>query len=175
MRKRTGLTGAPLYMASGLKAFGRSYRDYPVRVRFDDGETRHLRTIVFAIQNGPTYGSGFNICPRASISDGLIDVCYASGPVPRAVALPVFLSAKNGRHVGSKHVHIERIKKVDLTFSAGDYPIQLDGEQIRAKSMRIEVVPGALNVLQPLDIGHAEPIATAEAPKRPESSLSGRQ
>ena len=41
--------------------------------------------------------------------------------------------------------------------------------------MRIEVVPGALNVLQPLDIGHAEPIATAEAPKRPESSLSGRQ
>lgn len=175
MRKRTGLTGAPLYMASGLKAFGRSYRDYPVRVRFDDGETRHLRTIVFAIQNGPTYGSGFNICPRASISDGLIDVCYASGPVPRAVALPVFLSAKNGRHVGSKHVHIERIKKVDLAFSAGDYPIQLDGEQIRAKSMRIEVVPGALNVLQPLDIGHAEPIATAEAPKRPESSLSGRQ
>ena len=45
----------------------------------------------------------------------------------------------------------------------------------KRQSMRIEVVPGALNVLQPLDIGHAEPIATAEAPKRPESSLSGRQ
>ena len=70
---------------------------------------------------------------------------------------------------------ISNASKRSTYISAGDYPIQLDGEQIRAKSMRIEVVPGALNVLQPLDIGHAEPIATAEAPKRPESSLSGRQ
>ena len=64
---------------------------------------------------------------------------------------------------------------VPVVFAKKAQSINLDGEQIRAKSMRIEVVPGALNVLQPLDIGHAEPIATAEAPKRPESSLSGRQ
>lgn len=94
MRKITGLTGAPLYLASGLKAFGRDYRDFPAHVRFDGGGEKRVRAIIFAIQNGPTYGSGFRICPQADPCDGLLDVCYATGPVPRAVALPSFSRLK---------------------------------------------------------------------------------
>lgn len=149
MRKLTGLAGAPLYLASGLKSFGLCYRDYPVRVRFDDGPEQALRTIVFAIQNGPTYGSGFEICPRADAADGILDVCYAAGPISRAIALPLFLSAKNGGHVRNKHVHFQRAASVDLAFAEEHYPIQLDGEQIRAKRMRVEIEPKALNVLKP--------------------------
>ena len=78
MRKITGLTGAPLYLASGLKAFGRDYRDFPAHVRFDGGAEKRVRAIIFAIQNGPTYGSGFRICPQADPCDGLLDVCYAT-------------------------------------------------------------------------------------------------
>lgn len=149
MRKLTGLAGAPLYLASGLKAFGRCYRDFPVHVRFDGGSEKKVRAIIFAIQNGPTYGSGFAICPQANPRDGLLDVCYAAGPVPRAIALPVFLSAKNGQHVHSRHVHLQRASRVDLMFPSPTYPIQLDGEQIGASSMTVEVVPGALDVLRP--------------------------
>ncbi len=149
MRKATGLAGTPLYLASGLKAFGRAYRDFPVHARFDGGVEKRLRTIIFAIQNGPTYGSGFAVCPKADPCDGLLDVCYASGPVPRAVALPVFLSAKNGRHVHSPHVHLQRASRVDLVFPSATYPIQLDGEQVRATEISVEVIPSALNVLRP--------------------------
>lgn len=149
MRKLTGLAGAPLYLASGLKAFGRDYRDFPVHASFDGAPEHRLRAIIFAMQNGPTYGSGFAICPQANPRDGLLDVCYAAGPVPRSVALPVFLSAKNGRHVHNRHVHLQRARRVELTFPSPSYPIQLDGEQVCATSMTVEVVPGALNVLWP--------------------------
>lgn len=149
LRKTTKLSGAPLYTASGARVFGRGYRDFPVRVRFDEGGEQALRTIVFAIQNGPTYGSGYKICPDADPADGVIDVCYATGPVPRVVALPVFLSAKSGKHVGNKHIQLRRATSVELAFAEAGYPIQVDGEQIHATRMRVEVEPRALRVLKP--------------------------
>lgn len=149
LRKITGLSGAPLYTASGARVFGRGYRDFPVRIRFDEGDEQELRTIVFAIQNGPTYGSGYRICPDADPADGAIDICYATGPVPRVVALPVFLSAKNGKHVGNKHIKMRRVASVDLAFAEAGYPIQVDGEQIHAARMRVEIEPHALRVLRP--------------------------
>lgn len=149
LRKSTRLLGAPLYTASGLRCFGRGYRDFPVTARVDNGDTQQLRTIVFAVQNGPTYGSGYQICPDADASDGMLDICYAKGPVSRAIALPVFLSAKNGKHVGNKHIHLQRARRVELDFAEPNYPIQIDGEQLRAKRLEIEVVPHTLNVLKP--------------------------
>ncbi len=149
MRKITGLTGAPLYLASGLKAFGRDYRDFPAHVRFDGGAEKRVRAIMFAIQNGPTYGSGFRICPQADPCDGLLDVCYATCPVPSSVSLTVLLSAKNGRHTHNPHVHLQRATRVDLVFPSPTYPIQLDGEQVGAAEMSIEVLPSALSVLWP--------------------------
>lgn len=149
LRKSTGLAGAPLYTASGLRVFGRGYRDFPVRASFDDGPAVGLRTIVFAIQNGPTYGSGYRICPDADPADGMLDVCYAEGPVPRAVALPVFLSAKNGRHVGNRHIRLLRAASVEVEFAKEDYPVQVDGERLRAERLRVDVEPAALRVLKP--------------------------
>ncbi len=149
LRKTTRLSGAPLYTASGMRCVGRGYRDFPARRRIDGCAAQDLRTVIFAIQNGPTYGSGYHICPDADPTDGALDICYAKGPVPRAVALPVFLSAKNGKHVGSKHIVLQRAHTVELEFAEDTYPIQLDGEIIRARSMHIEVVHHALSVLKP--------------------------
>ena len=150
MRRSTKLTGTPLYLASGLKTFGSGYRTFASTVRIDGETPRSLETIIFAVQNGATYGSGFRICPDADISDGELDICYATGPVPRAVALPVFLSAKNGAHTASKHVHTMRARRIDLTLAEDSYPIQVDGERLSARSLSIEVVPLAMRVLAPL-------------------------
>lgn len=149
LRKTTGLTGAALYTASGMRAFGRDYRCFDSFVSFDGERAEHLRTITFAVQNGPTYGSGYRICPDADPTDGLLDICYAQGPAPRAIALPVFLSAKNGGHVGHKRIHMRRARRVSFTFAEVGYPIQVDGERLEATRLTIEVVPGALTVLKP--------------------------
>lgn len=149
LRYTCGLTGQALYTASGLRAFGRDYRSFTSTVALDDEEPRELTTITFAIQNGPTYGSGFHICPAADPADGLLDICYAKGPVPRAIALPVFLSAKNGRHVHSKHIRMQRARRIELACAEAGYPIQVDGERLRAQHLTMEVLPGALDVLVP--------------------------
>ncbi len=94
LRKKTGLTGAPLYTLSGLEQFGLRYRNYPMTVSFDGTPAERVRAIIMAIQLGPTYGSGYRICPDADPCDGILDVCYACGPVPRAVALPMFFRPK---------------------------------------------------------------------------------
>ncbi|MDY2778189.1 MAG: diacylglycerol kinase family protein [Collinsella sp.] len=149
VRRATGLTGAPLYTLCGLRAFGRSYRDHMALVSIDGSRAREVRAIFLAIQNGPTYGSGFRICPDADPADGLMDICHAPGPVPRAIALPVFLSAKTGRHVHSRHIRMQRARRIELTFPGTNQPIQVDGERLSAQRLAIEVVPRALTVLAP--------------------------
>lgn len=122
LRKKTGLTGAP---------------------------TERVRAIIMAIQLGPTYGSGYRICPDADPCDGILDVCYACGPVPRAVALPMFLSAKDGHHTKLPPVRMRRCRHAEFTFEEPDYPIQADGEPIVASRIEVDILPGALQVWHP--------------------------
>lgn len=118
LRKKTGLTGAPLYTLSGLEQFGLRYRNY-------------------------------RICPDADPCDGMLDVCYACGPVPRAIALPMFLSAKDGHHTKLPPVRIRRCRHAELTFEEPDYPIQADGEPVVASRIEVDILAGALHVWRP--------------------------
>lgn len=115
LRKKTGLTGAPLYTLSGLEQFGLRYR----------------------------------ICPDADPCDGILDVCYACGPVPRAIALPMFLSAKDGRHTNLPPVRMRRCRHAELTFEEPDYPIQADGEPVDASRIEVDVLGSAIQVWHP--------------------------
>lgn len=149
LRKKTGLTGAPLYTLSGLEQFGLRYRNYPMTVSFDGAPAERVRAIIMAIQLGPTYGSGYRICPDADPCDGMLDVCYACGPVPRAVALPMFLSAKDGHHTKLPPVRMRRCRHAALTLEEPDYPIQADGEPVVASRIEVDVLPAALEVWHP--------------------------
>lgn len=149
LRRTTHLKGGALYLASGLRQFGRRYRMYPLAATFDHEQERPLTPYLLAIQIGPTYGSGFRICPEADPTDGVFDVCYAQGPAPRAVTLPAFLSARHGGHTTSPIIHFTRARRVRLGFPAEDYPLQADGEKLTASSLDISILPGALTVLAP--------------------------
>ena len=150
LRKRTGLRGGLLYGASGLEQFGLRFRRFPARVRLDERDLGRMRTLLLAMQIGPTYGSGFSVCPEADPTDGLLDICYAKGAVPRAVALPAFLSAKGGNHTRLPFIHMERARRVELEFEHPDVPIQTDGERIRAVRMAVECLPRELAVWRPV-------------------------
>ena len=161
LRRTTGLTGTPLYMLSGLECFAKGYRTYPVRLALDGAEASARQMILCAIQLGPTYGSGFKICPDADPTDGLLDLCWAEGPVPRAVAVPVFLSARAGLHTRSRLMRFERARHIEIAFGersatgerdtpgadpSAPVPLQVDGEQLEASRLTIDVMPGALRV-----------------------------
>ncbi len=150
LRKKVPFTGAPLYLLSGMDVLLRTFQPYRVRAAFDDGAPCELQAFIMAIQLGPTYGSGFLICPEASPTDGRFDICYACGHTNRLHAFGLLLRAKTGSHVSSPLIHTTAAQSVNLEFFQDDVPIQADGEQICTRRLKADLLPQALTVLKPL-------------------------
>ena len=147
-RERTGQKGTMLYLASGIDQLLHHLDAYRFTAVIDGSRAVSGDVHMFAVQNGPTYGGGFRICPDADPRDGMLDICYADAPMNIPVATYKFLSAKNGRHARFKNVHFERASAVELAFDRRP-PCQIDGEEHIADKYSISVYHNALEVLCP--------------------------
>lgn len=127
-------TAATLLTMPGLR-----HRELAVTV---DGQRTELRSALFAVNNAPTFGGGMAICPDADLTDGLIDVC-AVGPASRTTMLRLLPKVFEGGHVGHRHVHMMRGRTVTIE---GEMDLVADGEELGPAPIRLEVVPGALQV-----------------------------
>ncbi len=148
-RVRTGRTGALLYMESGVDQLLHHLDLYRYRASFDGGKAVDSQSIMFAVQIGPYYGSGFKICPDALVDDGFLDVCIAHPPVSVARALYIFMRAKDGKHVGFRQVELRRCRTLRVEFDQAP-PAQVDGERLSGRTFDISVDRGALHVLMPM-------------------------
>lgn len=144
----TSTEGSALFMTSTLKIALAGAAGYPCHVTID-GDTLDLRSVMFAIQNGPTYGGGFHICPDASLTDGLLDICYNTyrPNLPHLMALLVL--ARFGKHVRSKAVRLLQCRTVTIDFGQATPPCQVDGEELKGSRFEVRVAPQALNVIFP--------------------------
>lgn len=147
-RVRTGRTGTALYMESGIDQLLHHLKLYRYRASFDGGQPVESEAIMFAVQMGPYYGSGFKICPDARVDDGLLDICIAHPPAGVARALFIFLRAKDGGHTGFKQIEMLRCGSLHVEFDQAP-PAQIDGERIEGRTFDVTVEQAALNVLVP--------------------------
>lgn len=147
-RVRTGRTGTALYMESGINQLLHHLELYRYRASFDDGEPVEAESILFAVQMGPYYGSGFKICPDARIDDGMLDICIAHPPADLARALFIFLRAKTGGHTRFKQIEMRRCRSLHVEFDEAP-PVQIDGELIGGRVFDVALEPAALDVLVP--------------------------
>ncbi|WP_139652802.1 diacylglycerol/lipid kinase family protein [Raoultibacter phocaeensis] len=147
-RKRTGKTGTPLFLASGIDMLLHNITEHRFSAQIDGGEPFESSMLLFAVQIGPTYGGGFTICPDASARDGLLDLCIAHPPLGIPKAVLIFLLAKNAHHTRFKQLEFRRAASLSIRFDEAP-PAQIDGEPIPASSFDVSVVPRALNVLVP--------------------------
>ena len=145
-RVRTGRTGTLLYMESGVSQLLRHLELYGYRASFDGDEPVEGRSVMFAVQNGPYYGSGFKICPDARIDDGTLDVCIAHPPIGAMRALYIFLRAKTGSHTRFKQIEMRRCRSLRIEFDEAP-PAQVDGELIEGRAFDVSVDRAALRVL----------------------------
>lgn len=148
----TSQRGAGLFATSGVKIFSQVKREksgYPCQVVIDGGEALSLSPIIFALQNGPTYGGGFRIAPRALASDGALDLCYnvATPSIPHLLGL--FGLARLGAHAGSAYVRLTTFSSLEVCFTGQEPPCQVDGEPLGGTSFSVRVCPRALEVLAP--------------------------
>lgn len=148
LRQKTKRTGTILYLQCALDQLKHNMVLRKVRISLDNKPATTLEVYMIAVQNGQHYGGGFRITPNASLTDGLFDICYATGPYLKPVAAYIFLQAKKGKHLGMKGVYTAQARSITLDF---DDPIacQIDGEPLYALHYEAEVIPSALEVIIP--------------------------
>ncbi|MEE1045610.1 MAG: YegS/Rv2252/BmrU family lipid kinase [Olegusella sp.] len=148
---QTKQQGAGLFVTSGIRIMSQAHRGWPYRAVLVDTEgTRQVLVgteVIFAIQNGPTYGGGFRIAPDASPTDGLLDLCRNTDIPAAHKVLGLFGLAHEGRHAGSRHVAFHRLTHLEIEFTGEEPPTQVDGERLTGASHTVDVVPGTLRVL----------------------------
>lgn len=145
-RLRTGTTGLRLYAASCADQLLHHKRDYGFTLCVDGGAPERGMLILMAVQIGPSYGSGFKVCPEARLDDGLLDVCIAHAPIGTLRGAFIFLRAKNGHHEGFKGIDIRTAHSLELSFDQTP-PVQIDGERYQADAYSLGILAGALDVI----------------------------
>ncbi len=141
--------GSALFLTSSIKIVAAGSAGYPCQVTIDGEEPLDLLTLVFAIQNGPTYGGGFRICPMADPQDGLLNLCYnvKKPSVPHLLFLLGL--ARFGKHVRSRAVKLRTAQQLTLDFPEKEPPCQVDGEELRGTHFEVSIAPKALRVIVP--------------------------
>lgn len=119
--------------------------DYDVVV---DGTSFRRRAFCIAICNSSQYGNNATMAPRASVTDGILDVVMIDdvSMFGAMLLLPRLLNRTIDR---SKKVTIARGRRIEIR-RATEGPAHLDGEPLRLPDvMTIVVVPQSLRVLVP--------------------------
>lgn len=118
-------------------------RSYPVEVHVD-GRRLGDDTTLLAIGNTAYFGGGMRICPGTTPDDGSLQA-VSVGDVPRWKFVQNFAAVFSGRHVERDEVAVDSGGVV--TVDGGeDTMMWADGEPLGPLPVRLEVVPGALQV-----------------------------
>jgi diacylglycerol kinase (ATP) len=96
---------------------------------------------VFA--NGQYFGFNMNVAPRASPSDGLLDVQVFVGP--KTSALSLLPKVSRGRHLAHPLVHRFRAGQATVVTDR-PWPIEVDGDYLGETPITVRVEPHALRL-----------------------------
>ena len=110
-----------------------------------DGHAQEVTGWLIAVANGPSYGGGMHVAPRASLADGLLDVIVIAD-IGKLEFLRTFPKVFTGRHIEHPAVAVHRAAKVELD---ADRPLHVyaDGEPAGTLPATFEVRRAALTVL----------------------------
>lgn len=152
-----------------LRAYELAWRFQGTRVRIViDGKVVRSRVLMVVLGNSQLYGGVLKVTARASMDDGLLDVCIIKGNSLRSAPLRV-LSILLQRYTLDPKIEYHRARIVRIETGRG-LPVQVDGDHIGNTPMIFEAVPGALRALlpttMPTDLLHAEYLPSRPAWQR---------
>ncbi|MGF7082419.1 diacylglycerol kinase (ATP) [Mucilaginibacter sp. UYCu711] len=122
-----------------------NYKPQTYHIEVDDSMYER-KAFMLSFANSSQYGNNAHISPKASVQDGLIDVCVIKPfPLYRFIELGIRMFTKTTN--GSRYVEIIRGKHIVVKRdSAG--PVHLDGEpETAGKAIEINVLPNSLKVI----------------------------
>lgn len=142
------LLGPFAYVLRALEVAS-SFQGARVRLTIDGRKLRR-RMILMVIGNSQLYGGVIKITARASIDDGLLDLCIIKGNSLLSAPMRVF-SIISGRHMLDPEIEYHRARTIKIE-SNQRLPVQVDGDHIGDTPMTVEAVPGAIYALLPPDL-----------------------
>lgn len=141
--KSRGLSG---YLKLGLKEM-LNYKPQTYHIYIDGKE--YVRTaFVVSVANSSQYGNNAHISPKASITDGLLDVCIIKQfPLFKIPVLAYHMLSGTADH--TTMVEIIQGKDIRIVRAAND-AIHIDGEPyFMGKELNISMAPLSLNIITP--------------------------
>lgn len=98
--------------------------------------------LLVILNNSSRTGGGFLVAPKASLTDGLLDMilCKPLSVPQRLRYLPVI---EKGKHLHRAFINFSQQKEVRIECDK-ELPAHLDGELIRSKVFVVKVLPGLL-------------------------------
>ncbi|MDB5134784.1 MAG: diacylglycerol kinase family lipid kinase [Mucilaginibacter sp.] len=111
-----------------------------------DGAVYEREAFMLSFANSSQYGNNAHVSPKASVQDGLIDVCIIKPfPLYRFPEMGLRMFTKTANR--SKYVEIIRGKKIIVRRGKGG-PVHLDGEpQILGVDSEIGIMPASLKII----------------------------
>jgi YegS/Rv2252/BmrU family lipid kinase len=143
-KRRSGLW---LYLTALLHVLFKNLGAFRLDVAFDGADPVTCDTLIVAMTNGPTYGSGFKITPDADPTDGVFDVCMID-PLKLHEALWRLPFVIMGKHTKMRVVHMSRHASAVID-SAVPLPAQIDGEVLFERRYEVTMLPGAIECVVP--------------------------
>ena len=137
--------GGGAYTLAGV-AQAVNFTPYKGQMRIPGDKVFDGEVIVAAVCNGRQAGGGKKLAPLARIDDGLLDVVgLRSFP---ASALPKVINELTDPGVDGDYVVRLKVPWVEWESDV-DIPINLDGEPIKTRKVRFEVIPDAVKLVLP--------------------------
>lgn len=140
--RKTKIPTSQLYNASIIYTFVK-FKNKTMKLHTDIKDINSKYTIL-SICNGEYYGGGFNIAPKAELTDGLLDIYYAE-KMSKIKMIPLLLKMKKGKHEGKRKIHKFRTNHVEIDFEE-EITFNVDGEKVTNNHFIIDILPKVLNV-----------------------------
>jgi len=135
------------YVIGALKTMFLYYRAPLVRITFGQSPIQQ-KSIQISVMNGRRMGGTFYMAPESRNDDGLLDLCVAD-EMPRLQMLALITQYMKGTQGSSPHIRTGRGRTVEIQALQGELVVHADGETIgiHAQSLRVECLPGAVQVV----------------------------
>ncbi len=141
---RTKRRGFQSYFKSSIQEISKyKAQQYHLEI---DGHIYDRTAFMLSFANSSQYGNNAHVSPRASLHDGLIDVCVIK-PFPPYRLLEMGIRMLTKTSESSQFVEIIRGRHIKVERT-GPGPVHLDGEpSIIGANAEIEVIPNSLKVI----------------------------
>ena len=140
--RNTIIPTSQIYNASIIYTFTNfKHKRIKIKTNIKNIDTKYT---ILSICNGAYYGGGFNIAPKSTLTDGLLDIYYAE-KMSKIKMIPLILRLKKGKHEGKRRIHKFRTNHIEIEFEE-DVTFNVDGEKLTGKKFVINVLPKAITI-----------------------------